>query len=407
MDRSGALYLLLLLIPAVGQNIKMMGADVLDQLVQLFVGKAASWEIVLQAIALDIFVALAGIEITLAVGRAIISRGDMLDMFAVVVQQMITVGFFFWVLRNWPHFSIAITDTFGKAGSEASKAAGGDVGMSPTALFLAGCNLAYSAWQGMSWSQPGMSILLAISGIVVVGIFAYIAAAIVEILIESAIVAYAGVLMMAFGPNVYTRDFAIAQFRYAMSVGMKRFMMQLIAGIGASLVMDWSNAAKAGTGPLSWQVIAMMIGAPIVLLRLTQTIPAMAQGMIMGTHIGSHGSLASTAASVGRMAVAASAAATGAGVALTAAARMANVQLAQDGARSVSRGELPRGRISQAAMFTGNAARNLGAAVASDVGSRLTGSYGATHGHLGYRAAAAIDRQRTDATNKSNGGRRQ
>jgi type IV secretion system protein TrbL len=116
------------------------------------------------------------------------------------------------------------------------------------------------------------------------------APSIVEILIESAIAAYAGILMMSFGPSVYTRDFAIAQFRYAMSVGMKRFMMQLIAGIGASLVMDWSNAAKAGTGPLSWQVIAMMIGAPIVLLRLTQTIPAMAQGMIMGTHIGSHGS---------------------------------------------------------------------------------------------------------------------
>lgn len=384
----------------------MMGADVLDQLVQLFISKAASWEAALQTIALDLFGILAGIEITLAIGRVLIGKGDLVDMFAVVVQQMITVGFFFWVLRNWPHFSMAITDTFGKAGSEASKASGGDVGMSPTSIFLAGCNLAYSAWQGMSWNQPGMSVLLAISGAGVVVVFAIIAASIVEILIESAIAAYAGILMMSFGPNVYTRDFAIAQFRYAMSVGMKRFMMQLIAGIGASLVTDWSNAAKAGTGPLSWQVIAMMIGAPIVLLRLTQTIPAMAQGMIMGTHIGSHGSIASTAASVGRMAVAASAAATGAGVALTAAARMANLQLAEAGARSVSRGELPRSRISQAAMFTGSAARNLGSAIASDVGNRLTGSYGATHGHIGWRSAAAIDRQRMDATNKGSGGRR-
>lgn len=372
--------------------------NAIDQLVALFQGHAAAWAPTLLGYATALFAGLAVIEFVWVVGFSLARRVELPDLIATVVQQIVTIGFFYWLMHNSPTFLKAIIDSFRMAGSGASVATGGAANMSASNVFALGANLAYSVWQGMSWDHPLLGFLLVIAGVIVVLVFGYLVALMVEVLVESLIVSYAGVVMMGFGGNVYTRQYATAQYRYAISVGAKLMVLQLIIGLGASIISGWSSSIVSAGAVIDWKTIAVMIGAPIVLVRLAMKVPQLAQDMVMGNITGTYGSLGSTAQMVAAASAGASIALAGAGAAGVASFQLAGRQMAQrmqsaaDGSGGAGGASgLPPGRITQAAMMAGMAARNLGRATANDVGKRLTGQYGAQHGYRGWRVASALN----------------
>lgn len=372
--------------------------NVLDNIVAVFQGAAGTWAPTLLDYATTLFAGLALIEFVWVVGFSLARRVELPDLIATVIQQMITIGFFYWLMRNSPRFLKAIVDSFRLAASGASSAGGGTPNMSPSNVFNAGVNLAHTVWQGMSWGQPLLGALLVVAGIITVVVFALMAGLTIEVLVESLIVSYAGVLMMGFGGNVYTRQYAIAQVRYGISVGAKLLVLQLVVGLGEHLVVGWATTQAAGGAVTDWNTVATMIGAPIVLVRVAHKVPQIAQDMVMGNITGTHGSLGSTAATIAAASAGAAVALTGAGAAGGAAFRLAGKQMQQQLAAdkaSGGSGSQP-GRITQAAMMTGLAAKNLGGALASDVGKRLTGQYNASHGYRGWRVAAALDQAAKD-----------
>jgi type IV secretion system protein TrbL len=219
-------------------------------------------------------------------------------------------------------------------------------------------------------------------------IFAVIAAKLIEVLVESAFVAYAGIIMMGFGGSGFTREYAIAQFRYGISVGVKRFVLQLIIGLAQGIIVSWAQTV-ATSGALNWQTIGVMIGAPIVMLRLAETLPQRAQDMVMGASTSSSGSLGSTAQMAAATAAGIAASMVGAPVAAKAAYQLAQRQIE---ARRQESGQTG-GRIGRAAMMTSYTARNIGGALASDVGKRLSGQ-GARFGYRGWRIASDMKGKR-------------
>ena len=373
--------------------------NVLDNIVAVFQGAAGTWAPALLDYATALFAGLAFIEFAWVVGFSLARRVELPDLIATIIQQMITIGFFYWLMRNSPQFLKAIIDSFRLAANGASAAGGGTANMSPTNVFNAGVNLAHAVWQGMSWGQPLLGALLLLAGLITVIVFAVMAGLMIEVLVESLIVSYAGVLLMGFGGNVYTRQYAVAQFRYAISVGVKLLVLQLIVGLGEHLVVGWATTQAAGGAVTDWNTVATMIGAPIVLFRIAYKVPQIAQDMVMGNITGTYGSLGSTAAMIAATGAGAAASLAGAGVASGAAFRLAGKQMQQQLAANAANGGVPNdnpaqpGRITQAAMMTGMAARNLGRGVASDVGKRLTGQYGASHGYRGWRVAADLNAQ--------------
>ena len=367
----------------------MNGASV-DQLYQAFANHGPAIQGALLGIALELFGALAVIEIVFSVGRATAQKTDVLDIIYLVANQLITIGFFLFLLQNWAIYAKAITDSFAQAGGLASQAMGGTNTMMPVGMIMAGANIARHVWSAMSVTSPALSLLLALNGIIVVGVFCLFAALMIEVLIECFFASYIGVIMMAFGANVYTRDMAISQVRYAISVGVKRLTMQLVAGVAEAIVDGWATTIQNNPASMSWLDMALMIGVPIVLLRLAQTQPKIAQDTVMGTHLSAGGSLIGTAASVAKAATVAATAVTGAAAAITAGAALASQKM---GAMQTA-GTAPASRVGQAAMMSRMAVGATGRALATDVGRRLTGQYSGAHGYRGFRVAQDLSRQK-------------
>lgn len=364
----------------------MNGASV-DQLYQAFANHGPAIQAALMTGALELFGALAVIELTLSIGKSLAHKTDLLDIIYLVTNQLITIGFFLFLLQNWAGFAKAITDSGAVFGANASTAMGGTATMMPLGMMDAGINIAKHVWAGMALTRPFLSWLLYINGIVVILVFAYFAALMIEVLIECFFASYVGVVMMAFGGTVYTRDMAVSQVRYAISVAIKRLTMQLIAGVAEAIVNGWATTIQNNTASFTWTDCGLMLAVPIVLARLAMTMPKIAQDVVNGSHISAHGNLFSTGAAMAKAATAAALSVTGAAAAVTAGAKVAsNAMSAMQAA-----GTAPSSRIGQAAKMVGMASSATGKALASDVGSRLTGSYGSTHGYRGFRVAAAIN----------------
>jgi type IV secretion system protein TrbL len=357
-----------------------LGPGVLNGIVDTFTGQAGLWQGTLQGLALELFAILAGIEVAWVVARALARRVDFGDMIEIVAMQVVTIGFFYWLLINSADFVLAIVASFGEAANRASVAGGGMTNLSPSDIFTSGLNMVKVIWDGISITSPGLSMLLVLAGLINSYVYAVITAKLIEVLVEAAFVAYAGIIMMGFSGSSFTREYAVAQFRYAISVGVKRFVLQLIVGLAQGIITGWATTV-ASSGALNWTTIGIMVGAPIVMLRLCETLPQRAQDMVMGVSTYSGGHVGHTAASVAATAGAAAAGLAGTGAVAKAAYQLAAREIAQRGRQS---GQTP-GFAQRAAMTAGLTARNLGSALASDVGRRMIRQN--RFGHRSWRMA--------------------
>lgn len=349
------------------------------------------------------------IEFVLVVGRQVIARADAVGILATVLFQVITLGFFYWLCINGPDISRAITGSFAQVASNASQAAGGSRNVSPGDIFNAGLTLVRAVWDAMSLGSPIKSTLLAIAGLVILWVFATVAGMMIEVIVESYFVASAGIVLLGFGGASATRNLAIAQLHLAIAVGMKRLVLQLLVGLSEALIHNW--AANVGRDP-DWTAIAVMVGVPMVLLRLVNTLPQRAQDMVLGTYSNMGVGLGHAPRMAAAAAGTAAASAVGGGAATVAAFKEASAQIAAREASgsggTISNnggGQGAMGAISRAAQVTGMAAGNLGKAAAQDIGQRMTGNYAAQHGHRSFRMADAMsaraDALRTSASNSN------
>lgn len=379
---------------AQAQGAPGIGAGSINGIVNAFNG-ARAFEGTLMSAAKTLFAGLAVIEFTIVVGRQVIGRADVVSILATVLFQVVTLGFFYWLCINGPDISRAISSSFAQVASDASQAAGGSRNLSPGDVFNAGLTLVKTIWEAMSLGSPVKSTLLAIAGLVILWVFATVAGMMIEVIVESFFVASAGIVLLGFGGSSATRNLAIAQLHLAIAVGMKRLVLQLLVGLSEVLIRGW--AANVGKDP-DWTAIAVMVGVPLVLLRLVNTLPQRAQDMVLGTHSNMGVGLGHAPQMAAAAAGAAAAGAVGGGAATAAAFKQASAQIAAreeaGSGGTVSnngggRGAL--GSIARAAQITGMAAGNMGKAAANDIGQRMIGSYAAQHGHSGFRMAEAMN----------------
>jgi type IV secretion system protein TrbL len=148
-------------------------------------------------------------------------------------------------------------------------------------VFSVGLALAGKISDGASIYQPLSSIVMVLFALVLIVCFAIIAALLIVALVESYIVISAGVLFMGFGGSKLTKDFAVKILVYAVSVGAKLFVMQLLIGLGQQVFN--SLAANFETNSVD---VFVVIGSAIVMLALTWLLPQLIQGMINGTAMG-------------------------------------------------------------------------------------------------------------------------
>ena len=325
---QAALVLAILFAPT-GMALAQVPPDnTLDTIVRLYQENASAWEATLQGFALRLFWLLAGIEFTWAAIRLALRGADFGEWVAELANQILFIGFFLALLTHSSEWAGAIVASFREAANQASAAGGGTGNITPSNIFDVGLQLGNRIMDQASLWAPGDSLGLIVSALVVLVCFALIAAFMILALVESYIVVSAGVLLMGFGGSRWTKDYAVRVAVYAVSVGAKLFVLQLLVGLGEAMIQDW----LARFDETSLTGIFVMVGSAIVMLALTKSMPAMVQGLINGTSLASGGAITGAAAAVGAATVAGAAGVIGAGAAVGGAVRLAGAQVAASSA---------------------------------------------------------------------------
>jgi len=362
----------------------------LDQMLQQFQSQSSSWGTALKQLALNSFYILAVIDIALtAVGWAF-RGGDLGDLLGSLVNEIMFIGIFLALLENSLSWSQDIVSSFRQGA-----AAAGATALTPSAVFAAGVSVAKQITNISALFHPIDFAAFLIAAIVIVICFAGVAATMIVTLVESYLVIQAGVLLMAFGGSRWTKDVAISAIKYAVAVGAKLMILQFIAALGTQFATQWASSFSASNST----PVLVVIGCSIVLFAVAKTVPETFMRLVGGASLASGAGLMAAAGAVGAGVAGAALGLGGAGAAAGQAFRLAGSQMAAkdqaDKVATASGGSAPeQSRVARAATLTGYAAKNLGGAIGSDIGGRLSGQ--ARGGRATWRVASNLAQQNRD-----------
>lgn len=348
---------------------------VIDQVMSQYQTAAAAWVGPLQTLALQLFWSLAAIQFCWAMGSLAFRGADLAEILAELVTQIMFIGIFFFLVQQSSTIANDIINSFRQAATQAS----GTAATNPTQILEAGINMAQKVTKLMSWNSPGADVFYAIAAFVVVIIMAFIAAISVMVNIEAYIIVSALVLFTGFGGSRWTKEYAMRALTYAISIGSKLFMLNLVVGLGSQIIQQQSTSFQGG----NYNQVMVLVGTVLVLAAVAKQLPEMIASMTAGAALGASGGLIGVGRTAATAAVTAATAGVGAGVATGAAASLASQQVAAAG------GAATGSRLARFAALTGRTATNLGDAALSDIGGRLAGTR--THrGSMPFRMAADL-----------------
>lgn len=338
-----------------------------DGILNSFRDQSIRWQGVLAASARWLFFTLAISWFAWSNMRLALKGGDLSDFIATNTQQILSIGIMYVFLVHSFDWSHALVKGFLQAGERAvlASAGAGAGAIDPANIFQNGLLVAASLFGQMSiWSGVD-AIGLVICALVLICCFAFLAAFMSVVIVESYIIIGGSVLLLAFGGSGWTMDIARKTIMYAVSVGAKLFVLQLIVGVAMGSVIQWAQTYQqdSSTSTLS------LIGLVILITVCAKMIPELVQGILSGVSVGG------TSAMVGTIAAAAAAAAAG------------GAAVASGGAALGAAG----GAASGAAGGAGAGAAGAAGGAAGGVQSASSGLFAQSGAHLMKMSGAIVD----------------
>jgi type IV secretion system protein TrbL len=283
-------------------------------LLDLVKNSAAAWDSKLRIYATRLFWLLATIQLVWTFFPLVFKQADFGEIVGELIRFIMVIGFFYALLLFSAEWAEAVVNSFRQAGAAAAGL--GSTGLKPGDIFGTAVELANTMDNVETWN-PLTSFMIAISSLIVLLCFAFIAAFMGLTIIESYVVINASALFMGFGASQWTREYAMALVRYAVSVGAKLFVLTLIVGLIIDSAKDWAAAYNANADDASMWT---MVGLSLACAYLAKTIPELIAGMISGTSAGGGSNVGAMAAAAVAGAAAAAATIATAGAAAPAAA---------------------------------------------------------------------------------------
>ncbi|NYS17127.1 P-type conjugative transfer protein TrbL, partial [Achromobacter xylosoxidans] len=257
-------------------------------LLDLIRNNAANWDDRLRGYATRLFWMLALIQFIWTFFPLVFRQADFGEIVGELIRFVLVIGFFAALLMYSREWAQAVVDSFRQAG--ASAAGLGDKALKPGDMFGTAVELANTVGNAETWN-PLTATMIALAGVVVLLCFAFIAAFMGLTIIESYVVINASVMFMGLGASQWTREYAIAIMRYALSVGAKLFVLTLLVGLVITSAKQWQAAYNQDSASM-WT----MVGLSLVCAYLSKTIPDLVQGIITGSSMGGGAALGSMAA---------------------------------------------------------------------------------------------------------------
>lgn len=380
----GISVLLLLLISTQIQAAPLDSAGLLDNILDRYSTVASTWATTIENYATWLYWTLALISMVWTFGIMAMQGEGLSGALAEVVRFFVTIGFFFYLLKNGPAISVSIQDSLRQLAANAS---GLSKSFSPSGMVDIGFDIVSQVIdQSSIWSPTDFVVGLILAGIIL-GVLALIGVNMLLILITGWILSYCGIFLLGFGGARWTSDIAINYFRTVLGVSLQLFTMVLIVGIGRSFIDLYAHDMAEGT--IQMKSMFVMFVASLVLLSLVNKIPPMIASIVGGASmqgIGSFGArdlanaaaaAAAIATTVGALAAAGAANAAGGASALKAAFESAQDAMAEESGARGSSGDGMGGSgqdtgnidASGDSMGSGGSGENSGSSSAGGAGS--------------------------------------
>lgn len=253
--------------------------DVLFQ----FENAAAQWTVQLEPVALATFSGLATLELAwTGIRQALDSKNDATSIFELLFRKVIYLGFVLWLLQVAPGLLAMIMTSFQKAGSLAS----GLNGLNPSSFLSTGVAVAttYTA------QANTLGLLLDPLGVLMVGMgslgimlaFAMMAGTLLFTLIEALIAIGAVPFLLATAGSRWTARIAEGSLAYVIRIGVKLFVVYLVAGVANGVTVEWANriASSSFIGPVSY---LGFVGSCYCIAYIVFAVPRYASQMVQPT----------------------------------------------------------------------------------------------------------------------------
>ncbi|NIE78353.1 P-type conjugative transfer protein TrbL [Pantoea sp. Ap-967] len=341
-------------------------------LLDLVKNSASQWDAKLKGYAERLFWMLALIQFIWTFMPLVFKQADLGEIVGELLRFILVIGFFWALLQFASEWAEAVVNSFRQAGAAAAGL--GETAIRPGDIFGTAIELANTIGDVETWN-PLTAFMVALAGVLVLLCFAFIAAFMGLTIIESYVVINASVLFMGFGASQWTREYAMAIVRYAVSVGAKLFILTLIVGLITDSAKQWQAAYNHDDASM-WT----MIGLAFACAYFAKTIPELVAGMISGTSMGGGSTIGGMAAAGAAGAAAAIATIATAGAAAPAAAGAMGAASAGGGAAAAGGAAGATGGLAGAinssfagASSAGGAASSMGGAASSGVGASTGG----------------------------------
>lgn len=296
---------------------EIVSTGVLDNVLARYSAIAATWAAAITSHATRLFWTLATISMVWTFGMMALRKADIVEFFAEFARFTIFTGFYWWLLRNGPHFATTIMDSMRMIAAGAS---GSGTILYPSGILDIGFGLFANVLEKSSlWSPLSSAVGVAISLITLISL-ALIGVNMLLLLISGWILAYAGIFFLGFGGSRWTSEMAINYYKTVLNIGAQLFTMILLVGIGKSFIDEfYTNMSSA----YKMNELAIVMVVAIILLALVNKVPSLVGGLAMGGGTGALGSGFGAGTALGAAAMAATAAATAGAAAVAGTANIA------------------------------------------------------------------------------------
>lgn len=342
----------------------------MNDLLKVFNEQTKQWLSPIEAISKYLLFSLATISLVWTAATMMLKGADLPEILFELVRFIMFIGFFYALIDNSSFWAGGIvkgfTDT-AQAVTVVNNALGGEnIGNPlPSQILERGFTLSdriNEANEG--WIIDNLAYWLV--SLIVVVIYAVVAAMVVLIYIEMYIVLTAGVIVLGFAGTPWTSDYAKKYLIYTVSVGLKLMMTMIVVGLCEGFISTWvaSTDRELGENGSLMAIIALLILFVYLVMKVPDFVQNLTTGAVLSGN--SSGVLGAAKAAITTAAVAGGTVAggvAGGGASLANASRL-----------SAAKG------TSGGAMAT---AKNLGSAAMKTAGQRMQGkgAYGQSKRH--------------------------
>jgi len=317
--------------------------------------------------------------IEFAISMILVSLNDegINGVFRELVIRCLFVGFFYTLLVNGIAWTDQIIDTLVQLGNSASTAS--FAALRPDSFLDLGLDLMKRAGSTVTLGNLGAGMANLLAAAIAFLALVWIAGNFALALAEFYIIGYGGIWLLALGGSRFTSGYAVAYLKYTMSVGMKLFVMIVIAGIGYDVLSNYFTAAALDSGTQLWSLAGFTALLALVAARAPDRAGDLLSGVDTSRSISPAQAYRAGTTPIGGLA-AAGASSLGAGMAVSAAASLGSAQ----------RGNTALNAVSNLAKAAGSEAKS------SVTGTRKPGGVfpGGNNGTVGGRMAANMNAQK-------------